>query len=131
MHKHPLIAHPLRAIVLISILVTFIFILQSFTKQTDTQNTVSETQTQDLCEDMTREAAMEIAQNTENCLAAGAFQFKNNEMNFCNRYTKTWQFILTDVTEPLCGAACSIHTNTGEAEVNWMCTGALVEEIDN
>ena len=99
-----------------------------FSTQDNEATTTEEIHSEDLCDTMTLAQAKEIAKMSEECQSAGVFQFENTEMNFCNNHTHTWQFILTNVTEPLCGAACYVHTKTSKAELQWMCTGALIEE---
>ena len=129
MHRKPLIAHPLRAIIFLCMIVSFIFVLQSFNSQTpEDTNPPEQIVAEDLCGSMTFEEAVLIAETSEECSAGGNLQLSNPEMNYCNNRTHTWQFVLTDVTEPLCGAACYVHTDTQEATLEWMCTGLIVDE---
>ncbi|ODS39279.1 MAG: hypothetical protein A7316_05940 [Candidatus Altiarchaeales archaeon WOR_SM1_86-2] len=48
----------------------------------------------------------------------------------CNNYTGTWWIDLDPFTEnPLCNPACVVNVVTGEAEINWRCTGLMPPEI--
>jgi hypothetical protein len=38
MHKHPLIAHPLRALIIILIILCFVFVLQNLSKEQEAAN---------------------------------------------------------------------------------------------
>ncbi len=46
---------------------------------------------------------------------------------FCNAYTGTW-WINLDPKEPKpgCNPACVVNVETGEAKINWRCTGLIV-----
>jgi hypothetical protein len=47
---------------------------------------------------------------------------------FCNSHTGTWWIDLEPFeANPICNPACVVDISTGEAEVNWRCTGALPE----
>lgn len=37
---------------------------------------------------------------------------------------QTWDFEITNVSKPGCGAWCSVYDQDSTVEVNWMCTGA-------
>jgi len=63
--------------------------------------------------------AMEIAQMSE-CVVDG--WFTGNALY--NESTGTWWFDL-DIEKEGCSPACAVNVETGEAEINWRCTGAL------
>jgi hypothetical protein len=65
------------------------------------------------------EDAVSIAEASE-CLVEG--QLKEN--HFCNEDTGTW-WIDLEAEKPGCNPACVVDLNTGTAEINWRCTGAL------
>ena len=74
------------------------------------------------CLNMDLKTAMAIAQSGEcgqnGTLASNAY---------CNNVTKTW-WIDIDVFEPIegCNPACVVDVETGQAEINWRCTGLIV-----
>ena len=48
---------------------------------------------------------------------------------YYNNFTKTWWLELTikpEFENPICNPACVVIEDSLEAEINWMCTGALV-----
>ena len=63
--------------------------------------------------------AMGMAQTSE-CLAEGSFE----GAPVCNEDTGTW-WIDLDIEKPGCNPACVIDVRTGEAEINWRCTGLV------
>lgn len=68
---------------------------------------------------MTLEDAKTIALKstcTENGTLAGT--------SMCNEYTNTWWLDL-DIDEPGFAPACVVNVATGEAVINWRCTGLL------
>jgi len=68
---------------------------------------------------MSSSEAMEIAQMSE-CVVDGWFTGDA----FYNDDTGTWWFDL-DIEKEGCHPACVVNVATGEAEINWRCTGAL------
>lgn len=46
---------------------------------------------------------------------------------YYNDFTKTWWF-KTDIVKAGCNPECMVSEETKEAEINWMCTGLIVEE---
>ena len=68
---------------------------------------------------LTYQEAVELAQNSE-CLAEGQLK----ETQFCNEDTGTW-WIDLDLDMPNCNPACVVDLNTGTAEINYRCMGAL------
>ncbi|MFC1600152.1 hypothetical protein ACFL3T_03950 [Patescibacteria group bacterium] len=71
---------------------------------------------------LTQEEAYEIAIASP-CLEEG------NVLNeaYYNDFTKTWWFE-TDIDKPGCNPECMVSEETKTAEINWMCTGLIVEE---
>jgi hypothetical protein len=72
-----------------------------------------------LADAMTEAEAREIAANSE-CGEAGPLL----ENAFYNDSTATW-WIDLDVEQEGCAPACVVHVKTGQAEINWRCTGAI------
>jgi len=70
---------------------------------------------------LTIEQAIEIAQNSE-CAEQGILT--NNY--FYNDATKTW-WIDLELEKPGCAPACVIKEETKTAEINWRCTGVIVD----
>lgn len=68
--------------------------------------------------------ARQIAQSSE-CVIEGTL----TENSFCNNGTGTW-WIDLDINKPGCAPACVININTGEAYINWRCTGAMPTSTD-
>ncbi len=69
--------------------------------------------------------AKDIAEGSE-CTEKGSL----TEDYFYNENTKTWWFDLImkpEFENELCNPACVVSEETEEAEINWRCTGALVE----
>ncbi len=66
--------------------------------------------------------AMEIAENSA-CVENGTL----TENHFCNEYTGTW-WIDLDIEKDGCSPACVVDVETGQAEINWRCTGLLLPE---
>ena len=71
----------------------------------------------DSCVGMSWSEAKQIADKTE---------WANwvTEDKICNEITETW-WINLSLKKPGCGPALIIHTDTGAADINWRCTGAL------
>ena len=69
------------------------------------------------CGEMSETLAREIAQKSE-CSSEGNL----GEVSFCNENSKTW-WIEMEAERPGCSPACVVWTETGEAEINWRCTG--------
>ena len=72
---------------------------------------------EDICDGMALEEAKAFAIESE----CGD---RLKETYFCNSDTKTW-WIDLDIEKAGCFPACVIHTETGEAEINWRCTGLI------
>jgi predicted secreted protein len=72
-----------------------------------------------LAETMSETEAREIAANGV-CGQAGALK----ENAFYNDWTATW-WIDLDAQKEGCAPACVVDVRTGQAEINWRCTGAL------
>jgi serpin B len=68
---------------------------------------------------MTLEEATRIAIESE-CGQKGTL----TESYFCNENTGTW-WIDLEIDQPGCAPACVVDVNTGAAEINWRCTGAI------
>jgi hypothetical protein len=68
---------------------------------------------------MTWFEAREIALASE-CVAEGTL----TDVRMCNQFTGTW-WIDIDLEKPGCAPACVVNVVTGEATMNWRCTGAL------
>ena len=68
---------------------------------------------------MSYEQATNIAK-TSACVEKGQLK----ETHFCNADTGTWWIDLS-IEKPDCNPACVVDVNTGAANVNWRCTGAL------
>jgi len=65
--------------------------------------------------------AKEIAEFSE-CTENGTLM----DTHFCNEVTGTW-WIDLDIEKEGCSPACVVYVETGEAEINWRCTGLLTE----
>ncbi|MBN2478060.1 hypothetical protein JXB01_02100 [Candidatus Micrarchaeota archaeon] len=61
--------------------------------------------------------AKNIAQNSA-CTQEGPLGTEH----WCNEVTGTW-WIDMNIEKEGCNPACVINVETGEAEINWMCTG--------
>lgn len=72
-------------------------------------------------EEMSLSEAKEIALQSE-CVEEGSLI----EEYFCNEDTGTW-WIDLDIQKSGCAPACVINVSTGEAEINWRCTGLIPE----
>jgi len=70
---------------------------------------------------MTQSAARTIA--LASCKHADITGMKADEP-WCNDNSGTWWFPLS-TTKTICNPACVVTSQTGLAEINWMCTGAL------
>jgi len=70
-------------------------------------------------EEMTLLEAKQIALRSE-CIEEGSLTGEY----FCNQDTGTWWLDL-DIEKPGCAPACVINVSTGEAEINWRCTGLI------
>jgi hypothetical protein len=87
--------------------------------------TSDETRSGETCTDidtgdgMSYQEALNIAEDSQ-CTVEG--QLKSN--HFCNENTGTW-WIDLEANLPGCNPACVVDVNTGAAEINWRCTGAL------
>jgi len=71
------------------------------------------------CGEMSLLEAAEIALESE-CVEEGNL----TDEYFCNDYTGTW-WIDLDIEKPGCAPACVINVSSGEAEINWRCTGLI------
>ncbi len=71
-------------------------------------------------ESMSLEEATEIALASE-CVENGTLK----ETSQCNENTGTW-WIDLDIEKEGCSPACVVDIVTGEAEINWRCTGLIV-----
>ncbi|MFH1366428.1 MAG: hypothetical protein ABIH38_00370 [Patescibacteria group bacterium] len=74
-----------------------------------------------------KEEALTIAQVSSDCSMAGIL---TNEINY-NAVTKTWWIDLERMPElekDGCNPACVVNEETKTAEVNWRCTGLLLEK---
>ncbi len=63
--------------------------------------------------------ALTIAESSQ-CVLEGQLL----ENHFCNANSGTW-WIDMAADKPGCNPACVVNVNTGAAEINWRCTGAL------
>lgn len=70
-------------------------------------------------EEMSLSEAKEIALESE-CVEEGNLTGDY----FCNENTGTWWLDL-DIWKPGCAPACVVDVSTGEAEINWRCTGLI------
>jgi len=73
-----------------------------------------------VCDSMTLEEAKQIAIASE----CGDMLIEGTQ--FCNSDTHTW-WIDLDIEKEGCNPACVINTETKEAEINWRCTGVVIE----
>ncbi len=69
--------------------------------------------------ELTLEEAMAIAKSSE----CGSQLNKNA---FYNENSQTW-WIDLDIEKEGCNPACVVDVNTGQAEINWRCTGLLAD----
>ena len=75
---------------------------------------------------MSEAEARKIAEAT--CIKGGE---SLDESGFYNPNSKTWWYRANlNATPQGCNPACVVHEDTGEAEINWMCTGAIVPEAN-
>ncbi|MBN2517462.1 MAG: hypothetical protein JXB14_01315 [Candidatus Altiarchaeota archaeon] len=74
---------------------------------------------EETCGEMSISEAIDIATNSD-CTADGSLL----DTHFCNENTRTW-WIDLDIEQPGCAPACVINVDTGEAEINWRCTGLI------
>jgi len=73
--------------------------------------------------ELTIKEALEIAQDSE-CMEEGAL----TGQTIYNENTKTWWIDLHPNEErPGCNPACVVSEATKTAEINWRCTGVIVE----
>lgn len=92
-----------------------------------TENSQSKTSNEEMCskpgvsQKMSLAEAKEIAEKS-NCTKEG----KLIDDALCNDITGTWWIELDTVKEG-CDPACVVDVETKQAEVNWRCTGLLVE----
>ena len=77
---------------------------------------------QETGEKMSFSEAKTIAAGSE-CVKDGSLE----EKHWCNEVTGTW-WIDLDVDKKGCNPACVINVVTNEAEINWMCTGLIMDE---
>jgi len=77
------------------------------------------------CGEMNLEQARKIASESE-CAEEGAL----TREYFCNENTGTWWLDL-DIEKEGCNPACVVNVNTKEAEINWRCTGLIIEECES
>jgi len=70
-------------------------------------------------EEMSFSEAKEIALESE-CVGEGNL----TDEYFCNQNTGTW-WIDLDIEKEGCAPACVVNVSTGEAEINWRCTGLI------
>lgn len=68
--------------------------------------------------------AQEIALESE-CVEDGNL----TDEYFCNQDMGTW-WIDLDIEKEGCAPACVINVSTGEAEINWRCTGLIPPETE-
>lgn len=100
------------AIVLLAIIVAILLILPA-------PKAKMERVEQEFCQDMSLGDARAIAERSD-CVDEGSLE----ETYFCNDVTGTW-WIDLDINREGCNPACVIHVETGQAEINWRCTGLL------
>ncbi len=90
-----------------------------------TDTTVIDTNAEEICASMTIEEAISIAEES-GCMEEGELL----ETYVCNDYTGTYWIDLEVEGYPLCNPACVVNIETGKAEINWRCTGAIPLEPD-
>ena len=76
---------------------------------------------QETGEKMSFSEAKTIAAGSK-CVNDGSLE----EKHWCNEVTGTW-WIDLDIDKKGCNPACVINVVTKEAEINWMCTGLVME----
>ena len=74
------------------------------------------------CGQMSLDEAIYVAENS-NCLANDG-RLKA-ETAFCNENTKTWWIDLDTQAPEGCNPACVVNVETGQAGINWRCTGLI------
>ncbi|MFH1451129.1 MAG: hypothetical protein ABIF89_00795 [bacterium] len=72
---------------------------------------------------MALEVAKQIAM-ASGCASEGPLK---EEVYSCNSITGTWWLDL-NIDKPGCSPACVVNIETGDAEINWRCTGLLLPE---
>ena len=72
------------------------------------------------CNNMRLSQAYNLAENND-CIVEGL-----TDQYICNENTKTW-WINLETEKEGCSPACVINTETEDVEINWRCTGLVVE----
>ncbi|HDR53824.1 MAG TPA: eight-cysteine-cluster domain-containing protein [archaeon] len=75
---------------------------------------------EEYCGEMSWSVAREIAINSECLSEEPGTEISTNQ--YCNENTGTWWVDLILEREG-CSPACVVNVNTGDAEINWRCTG--------
>jgi len=99
---------------LLIVLFLFVGILVRFT---DFQSGLADT-----CVDSRTGANMSWEMARSIALASECAEGNLTDFRMCNAYTGTW-WIELDLDRPGCSPACVVDVNTGEAKINWRCTG--------
>ena len=95
-------------------------VMESYPRQCSA-NGKSYTEELEMCLTMSIEQALITAQ-ASNCSNEGILT--NNYV--CNENTETLWIDLTIENQTGCSPACVLNVNTGEAEVNYRCTGLII-----
>ncbi|HBK35270.1 hypothetical protein A2239_03885 [Candidatus Uhrbacteria bacterium RIFOXYA2_FULL_40_9] len=133
MHQKPPYRYALRTLVIFVILLGAYYVYLDtklpFLQESSQEEVIisNKDRSKELCDTMTYANAWSLAEASTDCLEAGSLNLTNPDANFCNENSHTWQFVLENVTQEGCGAGCYVHTDTGEVELNWMCTGLINE----
>jgi len=73
------------------------------------------------CQGMSLEEAITIAEESQ-CIVEGSLL----DESMCNENTATW-WIELDTEKEGCNPACVVNVLEGTAEINWRCTGLILE----
>ena len=76
---------------------------------------------EETCLGMTLEEARQIA-SASSCVENGSLK----DTYVCNENTGTWWLDL-DIEKPGCNPACVVDIGAKTAEINWRCTGLIIE----
>ena len=96
-------------------------------ESTPDKSTVGEVENDALCDDglgneMSYSRAKEIATGT---CKNGTLE----DFHYCNNVTGTWWIDFSpDEPKEGCNPACVVNVKSGEAEINWRCTGLIPQE---
>jgi len=83
-----------------------------------------ETEVVEYCAKTGSDIGINVSEAQRIALESECGQSELIEPYYCNEYTGTW-WIDLEMEKPGCRPACVIDVETGEAEINWRCTGLI------